>query len=189
MDVIIDSQLDKETALKQNPAFPCPEHILHCQQMIDVFYYSFDGKIHRGQVVVHEDVVADIRQVFALILKHRFPITSAIPVADPRFHWDDDLTMEAGNASGFNYRTIARTTRLSHHAYGRAIDINPRQNPYITKDFSKPLNALYNVEEPGTIRRGDVLFATFEALGWLWGGDWEDRKDYQHFEKPLTHAT
>jgi hypothetical protein len=25
----------------------------------------------------------------------------------------------------------------------------------------------------------------FKKYGWAWGGDWQDRKDYQHFEKPL----
>lgn len=185
--VIIDSGLEKEAALSQNPHQLCPEDIIELQELIEVRYYSFDGKIHQGQIVIHRDLIEDIKEIFNVILKQKFPITSVIPVADPRFHWDDDLAMEAGNSSGFNYRVIARTTRLSNHAHGRAIDINPRQNPYyITKDFAKPKNAIYNVKAPGTIIRGDVLYCAFKEMGWVWGGDWMDREDYQHFEKPIA---
>jgi len=182
-EITIDSSLDKTAALRQNPSLFCPEDIIKCQEIIEVMYYSFDGKIHQGQIVIHRELIEDVRKIFNLILEQRFPITSVIPDADPRFHWDDDLAMEAGNSSGFNYRMIARTTRLSNHAYGRAIDINPQQNPYITKDFAKPKNTIYNVKAPGTIVRGDIIFSSFREMGWAWGGDWEDRKDYQHFEK------
>ncbi len=184
-ELIIDAGLDKETALKQNPYLLCPEDVIECQEVLEVTYYSFDGKIHQGQIVIHRELIEDIKEIFKVILKQKFPITSVIPLSDPRFHWDDDLAMEAGNSSGFNYRMITRTTRLSNHAHGRAIDINPRQNPYITKDFIKPKNAIYNVKAPGTIIRGDTLYVTFKEMGWVWGGDWEDRKDYQHFEKPI----
>lgn len=184
-ELIIDSSLDKETALRQNPYLRCPEDVIECQEILEVMYYSFDGKIHQGQIVIHRELIEDIKEIFKVILKQKFPITSVIPVADPRFHWDDDLAMEAGNSSGFNYRKIALTTRLSNHSYGRAVDINPRQNPYITKAFSKPKDAIYNVKAPGTIIKGDIIFSTFKEMGWVWGGDWEDRKDYQHFEKPI----
>jgi peptidoglycan LD-endopeptidase CwlK len=180
---IIDAELDEEDALKHNPAFPCPEEIILCQKVIVVVYYSFDGMIHQGQIVVHEELVEDIEYVFKVMLAEKFPITSAIPIADAKFQWDDELSMQANNSSGFNYRTIARTDRLSNHAYGRAVDINPRLNPYIRGDYIQPNNALYDVTQPGTITKDGVIVACFKERGWVWGGDWVDRKDYQHFEK------
>ena len=184
-EIIVDSMLDKEAALRQNPHILCPEDIIKCQELIEVIYYSFDDKIHQGQIVIHEELVEDIRKIFNVILEQKFPIRSAIPLADPRFHWDDDLAMQEDNSSGFNYRRIALTTRLSQHAYGRAIDINPRRNPYITKDFFKPRDGVYNVKAPGTLTRDGIIVATFKAMGWAWGGEWKDRKDYQHSEKPI----
>src|SRR3989442_2933819 len=134
-DIIVDAKLAKEDALKQNPDFLCPEEIIVCQQVIEVLYYSFDGKLHQGQIVVHEELVEDIRNIFKVILEERFPLTSVIPVADPRFHWDDGLSIQANNSSGFNYRTKTLKNELSNHAYGRAVDLNPRLNPYIKGDY------------------------------------------------------
>lgn len=182
-DIIIDSKLSKEHALKQNPDFVCPVNIISCQRILEVQYYSFDNKIHQGQIIVHEEVVKDVIDAFRMIFEVKFPITSVIPIADPRYHWDDELCMQANNSSGFNYRTIAGTDKLSNHAYGKAIDINPRLNPFIMGDFVQPKNAIYNINEPGTITRDSIIFSFFKERGWEWGGDWEDRKDYQHFEK------
>jgi len=184
-DRVIDSELDKEFAIKQNPAFLCPEEIILCQEVIVVMYHAFDGMIHQGQIVIHEELVEDIRFVFEVILEEKFPIISVIPIADPKFHWDDELSMLANNSSGFNYRTIARTDKLSNHALGRAVDINPRLNPYIRGDFIQPKNTIYDVKKPGTITMDSVIVSCFKERGWTWGGDWIDRKDYQHFEKSV----
>ena len=39
--------------------------------------------------------------------------------------------MEADNTSCFNYRVVAGTNRVSKHGLGTAVDINPRENPYL----------------------------------------------------------
>lgn len=182
---VIDADLDERDALRQNPEFLCPEEIFLCQRVIAVVYYSFDGFLHQGQLVLHEKLVEDIRYLFKIILKEKFPITSAIPIADPKFHWDDELSMQANNSSGFNYRTIARTDKLSNHAFGKAVDLNPRLNPYIRGDFVQPQNAIYDVKKSGTLTKDSVIVSCFKERGWTWGGDWMDRKDYQHFEKSV----
>ncbi len=30
---------------------------------------------------------------------------------------------------------------------------------------------------------GDVVVTAFKQQGWKWGGDWTDKKDYQHFSE------
>jgi peptidoglycan LD-endopeptidase CwlK len=186
MDMIIDSNLTSEDALKQNPNMVCPEEILARQRVIQVSYVSFDKELHIGQIVVDVDLINDVQDVFELLKEEQFPIASVIPISDPQFHWDDDLSMKANNASGFNYRMIMETKRLSNHAYGRAIDINPAINPYITKSGRViPEGATYNTSKPGTISKDSKLIQFLKTRGWVWGGDWEDRKDYQHFEKSL----
>ena len=92
--------------------------------------------------------------------------------------------MAANNTSAFNYRTIAGTVRLSNHASGRAIDINPRQNPYIKGQVVQPPGAKYEPNAEGTLTEEHPVVRAFLKLGWAWGGHWTTTQDYQHLEKP-----
>ena len=81
-------------------------------------------------------------------------------------------------------------TAWSNHSYGRAVDINTVQNPYISRSgvVSPPAGAPFTDRartDPGVIHAGDAVVRAFARRGWSWGGDWTDRKDYQHFEKPV----
>lgn len=185
---IIDSKMSKKEAfdgLDPN----CPKEIRKRQKLIKLKYYSFDGRIHQGQMVLDKDLVKDIKKVFDVALKEKFPIKSVIPVSDLRFRkngrWDDDLSMAAGNSSSFNYREITGGGRLSNHAYGRAVDLNTFQNPYIKGKISLPPGAKYDPTAPGTFTSDNPIVKTFISLGWAWGGNWKSPIDYQHFEKPL----
>jgi hypothetical protein len=155
---------------------------------VDVFYYSFDGKIHKGQLVIDKRLMKDIQQVFRVALAAKFPINSVIPISHERFHkngeWNsDDQSMRSNNTSAFNYRKVTGGKSLSMHAYGFAIDINPVQNPYIKGNTVLPAGAVYNPASPGTLTRTSLVVKTFKRLGWTWGGEWKSLKDYQHFEK------
>jgi len=185
---IIDSKMSKKEAfdgLDPN----CPKEIRERQKLIKLKYYSFDGRVHQGQMVLDKDLVKDVKKVFDIALKEKFPIKSVIPVSDMRFRkngrWDDDLSMAAGNSSSFNYRQITGGGRLSNHAYGRAVDLNTFQNPYIKGKISLPPGAKYDPSAPGTFTADDTIVKTFISLGWAWGGNWKSPIDYQHFEKPL----
>jgi hypothetical protein len=93
--------------------------------------------------------------------------------------------MEANNTSAFNFRfKTGSRTELSKHAGGRAIDINPVQNPYIKGELVLPKSSEYDPEAEGTLCEDHPVVRTFLKLGWEWGGNWTSRKDYQHFEKP-----
>lgn len=186
--IIVDSKMTKEEAfdgLHPN----CPAEIRERQKIVKVKYYSFDGNIHQGQLVIDKDLVEDIKKVFKEALKLKFPIYSVIPVSDKRFRkdgrWDDDLSMAANNTSGFNYREKTGGGSLSNHAYGRAIDINTVQNPYIKGKLVLPPGAKYEPAAAGTLTADHPLVKLFISLGWDWGGNWKNLQDYQHFEKPL----
>jgi peptidoglycan L-alanyl-D-glutamate endopeptidase CwlK len=185
---IIDSRMTEREAFEGlDPK--CPEELRKRQRVVKLKYYSADGKIHQGQLVIDRDLVNDIKKVFALALKEHFPIHSVIPISDTRFRkdarWDDELSMEANNTSAFNYREITGGGRLSNHAYGRAIDINPFQNPYVKGDLILPHGAKYDPSIAGTFTSDHPIVRAFLQLGWVWGGNWTSPKDYQHFEKPL----
>ena len=87
------------------------------------------------------------------------------------------------NSSAFNYRLIRDTNKLSNHAFGRAIDINPAINPLIQGDKIRPEGANYDSKVPGTIIGNEEFVIYLKEKGWEWGGDWTDLKDYMHFEK------
>lgn len=76
---------------------------------------------------------------------------------------------------------------LSNHAYGRAIDINTVQNPYVKGKLILPPNGNYNPNAAGTFTANSPIVKMFIALGWDWGGSWTRLQDYQHFEKPLKN--
>src|ERR1043166_4250710 len=190
-DPIIDSKMtEKEAFDGLDP--DCPKPIRDRQKLIDVRYYGFDGKVHRGQLVIDAELINDIREVFEIILKQKFPIGSAIPISHPKFRkdgqWDDDLSMAANNTSAFNYRRIQGSKTLSNHAYGRAIDINPVQNPFIKGKEIQPAGARYNASAAGTLTPEHPIVQAFLSRGWKWGGAWKSMKDYQHFEKPVGAA-
>lgn len=172
-----------QEATRQNPHFICPPDILARQVLLPIKFYSFEGKIGEGEIVTDRDLAPDIKVLFEAILKEKFPITSAIPMASPLFEWNDERSMQANNTSAFNYRSIAGTQKLSNHALGRAIDINPLFNPYIRGEIVQPAGAKYDPAMPGAITANSFIVQFLKDRGWAWGGEWTSLKDYQHFEK------
>jgi peptidoglycan LD-endopeptidase CwlK len=150
-------------------------------QMIDVEYYSFDKRLHRGQIVIHKELAGDIKEIFAMIKEKQFPIKKVIPMNN--YNWSDEASMKDNNTSGFNYRVISGTRTFSAHALGRAIDINPFLNPMIKNGKVSPEGAVYNKYARGTITSRSWLTHEFYKRGWRWGGNWKFTQDYQHFEK------
>jgi hypothetical protein len=160
-----------------------PKEIKNILALVSVPYLSFDGKICEGQLVVHAEVAQEVREIFEKLLAAQFPIKQVVPVV--AYGWDDDASMAANNTSAFNYRLIFGTDRLSNHSYGRAIDINPVQNPYEQRGGATvPPGARYDIVQAGTIT--PQIAAVFKSYGWQWGGEWNERKDWQHFEKPAA---
>ncbi|HET7060405.1 MAG TPA: M15 family metallopeptidase [Candidatus Saccharimonadales bacterium] len=191
-EIITDSNMSFELALADNPADPCPPEILGSLSLLEVRYKGFDKQTHAGQIVVAAVVESEVRQFFRQAQALEFPIEHVVPAADPRFRWDDEKIMAANVSSGFNYRPIAGTDKLSRHSQGLAFDINPRQNPYIRyengEEITQPPDAAWDKYVPGTLNANHPLVRMMESLGWEWGGNWapeSGRVDYQHFEKPL----
>jgi hypothetical protein len=127
-------------------------------RLLELPYWGFDGESHRGRLVVHRRVAND-----------------------------DHRSMNADNTSAFNCRFIAGQPGVwSQHAYGRAIDINPVENPYVSPggSVSPPKGAPFadrSQDAKGMIHGGDLVVQTFADRGWGWGGNWSPEKDYQHF--------
>ncbi|MGV8057955.1 MAG: M15 family metallopeptidase [Smithellaceae bacterium] len=178
--VIIDSDMGFADAVAGSTA---PLEIIDRLGLIDVFYYSFDGKRHHGQIIADFALEDEIAEIFAEIEKLKFPLMQVIPIVE--YQWDDYKSMAANNSSGFNFRVIEGTTKLSMHSLGRAVDINPAQNPVIYPDGRVvPEGAVYQPGKAGTVTADHPVVREFLKHGWHWGGNFEQPKDYHHFEKP-----
>ncbi len=155
-----------------------------------LLYNDFNGKTKTGEMICNKKIAQDIVEIFYELYTSGYQIES-IRLID-EFGGDDTASMLANNTSCFNYRVVENTTRLSNHAYGLAIDINPFYNPYITygKDGSVHVSpegseayADRSQAFPYKIDENDLAYKLFKAHGFKWGGDWNSVKDYQHFER------
>jgi peptidoglycan L-alanyl-D-glutamate endopeptidase CwlK len=178
--IVMDSRMTLAESLAGTIA---PRAVIRALRLLEVTYYSFDGRLHRGQLLLHEAVEKDVREIFRLIEAVRFPVGRAVPIV--RYHWSDDASMADNNSSAFNYRPVAGTKRLSHHASGRAVDINPRQNPAVYKDGRiAPLGTAYDPAGAGAFSESSLVLRAFLSRGWQWGAGFETVRDYHHFQKP-----
>ncbi|WP_326952445.1 MULTISPECIES: M15 family metallopeptidase [unclassified Amycolatopsis] len=156
-------------------------------RLMSLRFFGFDGAVHQGELVVNADRAVEVAYAFGDLYAARFPIERMETVE--KYGSDDDASMAANNTSAFNCRAITGGTAWSNHSYGRAIDVNTVQNPYISGSGAiyPPNGAPYadrTLNAPGMIHAGDTTERAFSTRGWTWGGSWDTPIDYQHFEKP-----
>jgi D-alanyl-D-alanine carboxypeptidase len=160
----------------------CPVPI-RALRLVRITYEGFDGEAHRGRLVVHRRWADEVSGVFARLYRRGFPIRR-VRLVD-RFDGDDRASMRHDNTSGFNCRYVAGTTTWSQHAFGRAIDLNPVENPYVDGSRVTPRRGRRFVDRtdvrPGMVVGGGIVVRAFRGIGWGWGGAWSGAKDYQHF--------
>jgi D-alanyl-D-alanine carboxypeptidase len=149
-------------------------------------HWSFDGSITTGSVVVNVEVSVGIESVLKELFDARFPIASAKPIE--AFGGDDDRSTMANNTSAFNCRVVTGGKSFSEHAWGRAMDINPVQNPYVRSNGSvldpkakRFVKRSALSESQGAITANGRVGKAFKRIGWTWGGTFNRVKDYQHF--------
>jgi hypothetical protein len=156
---------------------------------LHVLYYDFDNNIQEGELICNKEIAQDLLEIFTELYNNQYQIEKIRLVDD--YNADDEASMADNNTSCFNYRVIAGTDRISNHSYGKAIDINPLYNPYITTrngtENISPSNATPYADRTASfdhkIDTEDLCYKLFIQHGFTWGGAWENSKDYQHFEK------
>ena len=169
------------TGVSWRPGCPVP---LRDLRLVTATHHGFDGLDHAGRVVVHRDVARRVLDVLRRLYADGFPIRRMVPI--DAYGGSDFRSIEADNTSAFNCRFVDGTTRYSEHAYGRAIDVNPIENPYVTRAGatahadSRPYVRRAPFR-PGMAVAGHALVRAFDAVGWGWGGRWTGARDYQHF--------
>jgi hypothetical protein len=159
-------------------------------RLLTVTHWGFDARAHNGQLVVNQDVAAPLASVFRRLYELRFPI---------RHMRIDDMYGPSGSrpadgdvSGSFECREAVPSPCVggtgsgswSNHAYGHAIDLNPRENPYVGCGRTRDGRGARFLDR-SRLRKGMVTPAVvraFRSIGWGWGGDWTGRtKDYMHF--------
>ncbi len=157
---------------------------------VHVLYTDFDGETQEGELICNAAIAQDLVEIFYELHENDYPIEQ-IHLVD-EYGGDDEASMTANNTSCFNYRSVAGTSTLSNHALGRAVDINPLYNPYITYTANGSIDvspsagwdyADRSANFAHKINTNDLCYRLFKEHGFTWGGSWNSSKDYQHFEK------
>jgi D-alanyl-D-alanine carboxypeptidase-like protein len=179
------SRLDRETRESMTGSSwhgGCPVELRRLR-LVRLMYVGFDREPHHGRLVVHRRWADEIVDVFRRLYRREFPIRRMRLV--DRYGADDGESMRHDNTSAFNCRYVAGTTEWSQHAFGRAIDIDPVENPYVDGSHVSPPNGEPYADRsdvrPGMIFERDVVWRAFHRIGWEWGGTWASAQDYQHF--------
>lgn len=153
-------------------------------------HYDGKGNILMGELVCNKAIAQDLIDIFKVAFLNQYPIELMVLIDN--YNAEDRPSMAANNTSCFNYRVVAGSKNLSNHARGRAIDINPRYNPYVQRKPGKPVYVSPKNGAPYADRSkdfkyktgpGDLLYNEFIKHGFIWGGAWKSMQDYQHFEK------
>lgn len=160
----------------------CPVGLSQLRR-VTVRVVGFGGRASTGAVVVHVSVARQVVGVFRALYRARFPIRRMTPIE--RYGGSDFASIEADNTSAFNCRRVDGSPSWSEHAFGRAIDVNPIENPYVSGGrTSHPASVPYldrSRVRPGMAVEGGALVRAFGAAGWGWGGRWSPARDLQHF--------
>lgn len=157
-------------------------------RLLRVRHKNLAGEVLAGEMVCHARIAPVLLDIFRRLYEAGYPI-ERMELVDNYGAVDED-SMAANNSSCFNFRFISYTTTVSKHGRGLAVDINPLYNPYVKQVEGRlsiePAAGAPYVDRSGSfpykITRDDLCCRLFREAGFTWGGDWPDRKDYQHFE-------
>ncbi|WP_340289510.1 M15 family metallopeptidase, partial [Aquipuribacter hungaricus] len=153
---------------------------------LTVQHHGFDGRLHTGEVVVHEDGVDAVLAVFGAMHAEGFPLEEVRVIRADEL--DAAPTGDGNVTSAFVCRQSVGGGRWSRHAYGLALDVNPFHNPYDrgSGDDRVVLPELATAytdrsrELPGMLTAGSAAVRAADEAGWGWGGRWSSAKDWMH---------
>lgn len=188
MSVMPITESLKEEMLSKNVwQSHCPVPINRLS-IVEVQYLDFSDNIQIGSIVVFDVLAEYVVKIFHELLMIKFPIAKMKLINE--YDGDDHKSMSDNNASAFNCRYIENTNRFSMHSYGMAIDVNPVQNPILSKDKSGVINispdqgkayADRSILKKGMVTQEVVnIFKKYHFS--IWGGEWDEPKDWHHFQ-------
>ena len=174
---------------KGKPSGTLPETMRGEVRLVRVLHVDFEGQTQEGLLICNQMIAEDVMDIFRQLYEACYPIERIRPICE--FSNDDEQSMCANNTSCFCFRRVAGTQKLSKHAQGLAIDLNPLYNPHVKvrkgRQIVHPATAAHYADRtrpvPHKIPRQSLPYRLFRQKGFRWGGDWRSSKDYQHFER------
>lgn len=158
---------------------------------VTLTYKDFNHNDQQGELVVHKDVAGEVVKIFETLYEAGYPIRQMRLVSD--FGGNDWQSIEADNTSAFNCRNATGSKKFSRHSFGKAIDINPLENPYVftnghtshkvSKKYLRRVHQKDTAPDRAVLLQNDKAVKLFQKYGWQWGGEFRGEKDYQHFQK------
>ncbi len=186
----ITSEIKKRMILGKSWKEGCPV-ALKDLRYLRIKHIDFNGEEKMGEVIVHKEVSVEVTEIFEALYDARYPIKKMRLVSD--YKGSDWQSIESDNTSAFNCRSATGSKKWSKHSYGKAIDINPIENPYISRkgyishrasqSYRKRVHRKSTYADKAILLKNDKAVKIFKKYGWEWGGDWSGVKDYQHFAK------
>lgn len=187
---VIDKQI-KERMIKGNSWHKgCPV-AMEDLRYLRIKYFGFDKQRHMGEMIVHREVAGEVQDIFEALYTMKYPIYKMKLVSS--YQGNDWQSIESGNTSAFNCRNATGSKKWSKHSYGKAIDLNPIENPYISRNghishkaslkYRKRFHYKNSIADKAVLVKGDKAIKIFKQYAWKWGGEWSGVKDYQHFSK------
>jgi D-alanyl-D-alanine carboxypeptidase-like protein len=149
-------------------------------RLLTIRHWGFDGRVHTGRLVVNAAVARPLLTVFDRLYDLRFPIRRMGPADDSP---DNTAAFSCRRAAPSPCPGATGSGRWSEHAYGKAVDLNPVENPYTGCGRTRERASILYLDR-SRLRKGMVtpaVVAAFRSIGWGWGGDWTSVKDYMHF--------
>ena len=154
------------TGSSWHPGCPVP---LRDLRLLKLRVRNFENETKRGRLVVHKTAAPRMVKVFRRLFDAGFRIRR-MQLVDA-FGADDHRSMNADNTSAFNCREVAgRPGVWSRHAFGRAIDVNPVENPYVSGSHISPVRgrpfAIRSPHRRGMVGKGGLAVRVFASIGW-----------------------
>ncbi len=176
-DRVVDCRFDRDSAIGR----ATPKALAATLETPVVGYVGFDGKRHMGQIVCERGVCKELVEWFSRMESVGFPFRSVCPVS--MYGMSDSASMAADNTYCFAQRGIWGSREISWHAQGRALDVNPQENPALKRGRTIPANGRWLPGTPGTLSDTSIAVKSLRAIGWKWGAHWRRVQDRHHFQK------
>jgi len=189
------SNIDKQVAMRMIKGNSwregCPVSLSNLRY-VQVNHWDFNNRTVSGEIIVHKDIADELVAIFEELYAIGYPIRQMHLISN--YNGNDWKSIDADNTSAFNCRPVTgKKRKWSKHAYGRAIDLNPIENPYISRSghishkaslkYRERKHHLNSYADKAILLKYDQATKIFKKYGWSWGGDWHTMKDYQHFVK------
>jgi len=175
----------------------CPV-ALNNLRLVTVAYKDFKGELQEGKIVVSSDIANEVVQIFNILVKLDYPIQKVAPLSNYGSYIN---AINKNITYGFDCRVdLNNPKKWSKHAFGKAIDINPVQNPYVNGSKILPANSKRYTglgrrhigivaDNRAILLKTDAPIDVFKKKNWKWGGDFAGYKDYAHFEKEVDEQS